>query len=399
MELLFTVMEEAQRCTITLTEKRAPSKVHVPPPGRGIGRTDTRREVVEALMERALSLHAAIDAARNSAEGGGGQRGRGMAGALDLGPGLVAVVDAVLEVLRVYGRAAADVEGMLRGVVGVGGDGKGDGGELESEVGALASSIEQAGRMFGDGGGVAVPLKAAAGALRGEVGDSLRSLAAARRLAGRMVAGEGKGGGGEGGGGEGGEEGREEELQRELDEAKAELARAKSAGGDDEMGIVQDVMNAAKIQALTEDNRQLKAENDRLKAGALRLNLAGAVSRPQTAQAGAFRDEIAELRGELVMTKAQVEKERGDVLELESRLRGERDRCEDVQRLVEARDEMVAHLRSAPFASLVVIRLFYSPLVCIVIVRSRWTDALHSQKPARVPGEDLRRGGPGRRHL
>eukprot|EP00283_Hemiselmis_rufescens_P003598 CAMPEP_0173427468 /NCGR_PEP_ID=MMETSP1357-20121228/6661_1 /TAXON_ID=77926 /ORGANISM="Hemiselmis rufescens, Strain PCC563" /LENGTH=176 /DNA_ID=CAMNT_0014391315 /DNA_START=24 /DNA_END=551 /DNA_ORIENTATION=- len=32
LELLFTVTEDAQRCAIALTDKKAPSRVHVPPP-------------------------------------------------------------------------------------------------------------------------------------------------------------------------------------------------------------------------------------------------------------------------------------------------------------------------------------------------------------------------------
>ena len=67
---------------------------------------------------------------------------------------------------------------------------------------------------------------------------------------------------------------------KELDDAKKELAKVKESVGDgDDMGVVQDVMNAATIQAITEDNRQLKAENDRLKQKALRCE---SYPKPQT---------------------------------------------------------------------------------------------------------------------
>jgi hypothetical protein len=52
---------------------------------------------------------------------------------------------------------------------------------------------------------------------------------------------------------------------------------------EDEASVVQDLMNSAKIQALAEDNRQLKAENDRLMASCLKINVCAA--RPPSATA------------------------------------------------------------------------------------------------------------------
>ena len=46
---------------------------------------------------------------------------------------------------------------------------------------------------------------------------------------------------------------------------------------EDEASVVQDLMNAAKIQALAEDNRQLKAENDRLRTASLKINVSAAL--------------------------------------------------------------------------------------------------------------------------
>jgi len=56
------------------------------------------------------------------------------------------------------------------------------------------------------------------------------------------------------------------------------------------------------------------------------------------------RNEIIELRGQLALSRSQLEKERGDVMDLESELRCARDRVEDLERGLERRDETIAHL-------------------------------------------------------
>jgi len=60
LELLLTVLEDAQRCTLMLTEKRAPAGCLVPAPSSAAGRMGSRIPVTEALMERALQLHGAV---------------------------------------------------------------------------------------------------------------------------------------------------------------------------------------------------------------------------------------------------------------------------------------------------------------------------------------------------
>jgi hypothetical protein len=60
LELLLTVLEDAQRCTLMLTEKRAPLPSTVPAPSVESGRMGSRVPVSEALMERTLQLHGAV---------------------------------------------------------------------------------------------------------------------------------------------------------------------------------------------------------------------------------------------------------------------------------------------------------------------------------------------------
>ena len=60
LELLLTVLEDAQRCTLMLTEKRAPAGCTVPAPSSASGRMGSRVPVTEALMERTLQLHGAV---------------------------------------------------------------------------------------------------------------------------------------------------------------------------------------------------------------------------------------------------------------------------------------------------------------------------------------------------
>ena len=60
LELLLTLLEDAHRCTLLLTERRAPIRCAVPAPSSVSGRMGSRIAVAEALMERTLQLHGAV---------------------------------------------------------------------------------------------------------------------------------------------------------------------------------------------------------------------------------------------------------------------------------------------------------------------------------------------------
>lgn len=116
-----------------------------------------------------------------------------------------------------------------------------------------------------------MPLRAAAASLKTEAIQAAKHMASAQRCAGELLplvqhlgaAVERQHDGVR----------RKEDVEKELEEATRKLKSLQTTQ-EDEASVVLDVMNTAKIQALTEDNRQLKAENDRLKASALKLNVA-----------------------------------------------------------------------------------------------------------------------------
>ncbi|KAJ1487290.1 hypothetical protein T484DRAFT_2242806 [Baffinella frigidus] len=68
-ELLFQVVEDTERCVLTLTEKRAPRPAHLPEPSASAGRVGSRMQVHDALIDRALALHGALQSSSSHASG------------------------------------------------------------------------------------------------------------------------------------------------------------------------------------------------------------------------------------------------------------------------------------------------------------------------------------------
>lgn len=59
---------------------------------------------------------------------------------------------------------------------------------------------------------------------------------------------------------------------------------------------------------------------------------------------GDLQGDFMRLRGELSVTRGNLERERNEIIELESRLRAERDKADDLQKDIERRDDKIADL-------------------------------------------------------
>mmetsp|Transcript_17602 Transcript_17602/g.42709 ORF Transcript_17602/g.42709 Transcript_17602/m.42709 type:complete len:613 (-) Transcript_17602:109-1947(-) len=361
LELLFSVLEDAERCCLTLTTKRAPTPGSVPAPSAGQGRMGSRVGVAEALMDRALSLHGAIDRqqkegvserAHNNAESASASAG-GKGGAE--ATRMKSLMLRLAKTFRSHAAVAREMANSVRADAAK----EGDGGEEDGrDLPSLLAGIEKAAGELQEevGEEMAKALKELLDGVKGscEMLVMARSQVLGLRTSGRLV-----------------EKGEVKGLKQKLEEAErakeklekeVEVLKKQSEGSESKDAVAKQLAEVAKITALQQEFNALKEENARLKEGlksSLKLPGASAgpaaaaptLSRPGTASTQNMdvrdlRNEILSLRGELGVARTQLEKQRQDVISLDSRMRTEKEKADQLVRTVEARDETIAHLRS-----------------------------------------------------
>jgi len=164
-------------------------------------------------------------------------------------------------------------------------------------------------------------------------------------------------------------EGEVKALQGQLRSASRSSAQQK----EEEEAVAKDLLSAAKTTALEAANSDLSNEVKQLKAQlahAKAVSIAGAsqhdcadstaavasrpntstvMGRPGTAAAlstDQLRQEWLTLRGELGVARSQLASTRQDKVQLETRLRSEKEKMDDVSKVCDGKDEQIAHLRS-----------------------------------------------------
>ena len=279
LELLLTLLEDAQRSTLMLTEKRAPAGCTVPAASSVAGRMGSRVPVTEALMERALQLHGAVRPAEEAerTRPTTGSRPQGSDSTSGLSPDLVATLLMRLADLHEHYGAIAD--------------GKRDAGEtlggkllddLESSLSTLTSACLQPSHS---------KVAHAASRVQGEARNANFAISTALAMGGSAES-----------------TGVEEQLQMQLEKAKGELAivrkeeeatktktavevetlnrrlsekegevkalqgqlrsasRSSAQQKEEEEAVAKDLLSAAKTTALEAANSDLSNEVKQLKA-------------------------------------------------------------------------------------------------------------------------------------
>jgi hypothetical protein len=296
LELLLTLLEDAQRCTLMLTEKRAPAGCTVPAPSTCSGRMGSRVPVAEALMERTMQLHGAArpaDDAERTRPMTGGRRQLHEAGASGLSVDAVAALLSRLADLHQHYGAIAD--------------GKRDAGdtlggklldELDGALSAMTSACTQSGhsklsdaaaRVQGEARNATLAISTALAIVgsgdgeemlrlelekvRGELMSSRMQSEAAKAQSASQVDALNKR--------LGKKEAEVDALQRQVKDASQGSARQRE---EEEEAVAMDLMSAAKTTALEAANSELSNEVKQLKA---QLQHAKADAKAQMAAAAA----------------------------------------------------------------------------------------------------------------
>ena len=303
LELLLTLLEDAHRCTLMLTDKRAPAGCTVPAPSTCSGRMGSRVPVAEALMERTMQLHGAArlaDDAERTRPMTGGRRPLDEAGASVLSVDVVAVLLSRLADLHQHYGAIAD--------------GKRDAGdtlggklldELDGALSAMTSACTQSGHsklsdaaarvqgearnatlaistvlaIVGSGDGEEM-LRLELEKVRGELMSSRMQAEAAKAQCASQVDALNKR--------LGKKEAEVDVLQRQVKDASQGSARQR----EEEAAVAMDLMSVAKTTALEAANselsnevKQLKAQLQQAKAGA-KAQMAAAAGAAAVGSAG-----------------------------------------------------------------------------------------------------------------
>ena len=382
LELLLTVLEDAQRCTLMLTDKRAPNDCNVPAPSTASGRMGSRIPVTEALMERALHLHGAIRPTETA------ERTRpttaGLGEPLPLRAGDITAVSA--DVVEMLLNRLADLHEHLGSIA----EGKRDPGEntggkllhdLEAANAVLMVACSQhsdskisdaAVRVQGEARNATLAVSTAM-AIRGAEGGSASEGALQRELllVRDQLADACK---------DGDENSQSESkilaLQKQVDDRDENIKRlqcqvqemsrsAPREKNEDARAVAKDLVSVAKTTALEASNaelshevKQLKVQNARLKAQHHVPDVFDTVGRPSTSavmgrpgtSAALSTDELRQewltLRGELGVARSQLATARQDKAQLETRLRSEKEKLDDLTTVCQSKDELIAHLRS-----------------------------------------------------
>ena len=277
LELLLTLLEDAQRCTLMLTEKRAPAGCTVPAPSTCSGRMGSRVPVAEALMERTMQLHGAArpaDDVERTRPMTGGRRQLHEAGASGLSVDAVAALLSRLADLHQHYGAIAD--------------GKRDAGdtlggklldELDGALSAMTSACTQSGhsklsdaaaRVQGEARNATLAISTALAIVgsgdgeemlrlelekvRGELMSSRMQAEAAKAQSASQVDALNKR--------LDKKEAEVDALQRQVKDASQGSARQRE---EEEEAVAMDLMSAAKTTALEAANSELSNEVKQLK--------------------------------------------------------------------------------------------------------------------------------------
>ena len=286
LELLLTLLEDAQRCTLMLTDKRAPAGCTVPAPSTSSGRMGSRVPVVEALMERTLQLHGAVrpaDDAERTRPMTGGRRPVDEAGTSGLSADAVAAV--LLRLANLHEHYGAIADGKCDAGDRLGGkllD------ELDAAMSAMTSTCTQPSHS---------KVADAASRVQGEARNATLAISTA------LAMGSGDG---------------EEVLKLELEKVRGELMSARM------QAEATQAKSATQVDALHKRLGEKEAEVDALQRQVKAASQSAARQKEEedpsavakdlmsAAKATALEAANAELSNEVKQLKAQLEKTRAD---------------------------------------------------------------------------------------